>query len=81
MNKEELLNLKYIKQKELDDIEKQLDEIYEKEFLEAEDYIDKYYRLNNSNIYFYVKGYNSSNGELYGDCISVKIEDLKVINN
>ena len=67
MNKEELLNLKYIKQKELDDIEKQLDEIYEKEFLEAEDYIDKYYRLNNSNIYFYVKGYNSSNGELYGD--------------
>lgn len=76
MNKEELLKLKNIKQKELEEIDKQLDEIYDREFAEAEDYIEKYYRLNDSNIYFHVNGYNPNKGELYGTEICFMQESL-----
>lgn len=76
MTKEELLELKCSKQKEIDEIDKQLDEIYDREFAEAENYIEKYYRLNNSNIYFHVNGYNPNKGELYGTEICFMQESL-----
>lgn len=66
MNKEELLKLKSIKQKEIDEIDRQLGEIYDKEFAESEEFVGKFYNLNNSNIYFHVNGYNPNKGELYG---------------
>ena len=76
MSKEELLELKYAKQKELEEIEKQLDEIYDKEFLEADNYVGKFYNLNNSNIYFHVTGYNPNRGHLYGTEIIFTPESL-----
>lgn len=81
MNKEELLKFKSIKQKEIDEIDKQLDEIYDKEFAEVENYIEKYYRLNNSNIYFHVNGYNPNKGELYGTEICFMQESLDTYHN
>lgn len=78
MTKEELLELKYSKQKEIDEIDKQLDEIYNREFAEAENYIEKYYRLNDSNIYFHVNGYNQNKGELYGTEICFMQESLDI---
>lgn len=76
MSKEELLELKHVKQKELDEIEKQLDDIYDKEFLEADNYVGKFYNLNNSNIYFHVTGYNPNQGQLYGTEIILSPEGL-----
>lgn len=76
MSKEELLELKYAKEKELAKIEKQLDEIFEKEFKEVEDYMGKYYRLNNSNCYFHVTGYNHDTKDLVGYEICFLVDSL-----
>lgn len=76
MNREELLQLECEKLKELADIQKQLDELYQKEIREAEDYIGKYYRLNNSNSYIHVTGYNHNTKELMGYEIHFSVDSL-----
>ena len=76
MSKEELLELKYAKEKELADIEKQLDEIYDAEFQKADNYVGKFYNVSNSNVYFHVTGYNPNRGHLYGTEIIFTPESL-----
>ena len=76
MTKEELLELKYSKEKELAEIEKQLDEIYDEEFRKADDHIGKFYNVGNSNVYFHVTGYNPNRGHLYGTEIIFTPESL-----
>ena len=76
MNKEELLKLKFEKQKEIDEIDKQLEQIYDEEFRTSEDYVGKFYNLNDSNIYFHVTGYNPNRGELFGTEICFTPESL-----
>lgn len=78
MNKEVLLNSKYEKQKEIEEIDKQLEQIYDEEFRTSENYIGKFYNLNNSNIYFHVTGYNSNRGELFGTEICFSFESLDI---
>lgn len=76
MTKRELLDLKYSKEQELAEIEKQLDEIYDEEFRKADDHIGKFYNVGNSNVYFHVTGYNSNRGHLYGTEIIFTPESL-----
>lgn len=76
MSREELLQLECEKLKELADIQKQLDELYQKEFREVEDYVGKYYRINNSNSYLHVTGYNHNTKELVGYEICFMIDSL-----
>lgn len=78
MNKEELLELKNIKQKELDEIEKQLNEVNNQEFIKVEDYMGKFYNIDNSNSYFHVRGYNPNNGELFGTEVIFLPDSLEI---
>ena len=76
MDRKELLQLESEKLKELADIQEQLDELYQKEIRETEDYIGKYYRLNNSNCYIHVTNYNHNKKELMGYEICFSIDSL-----
>lgn len=62
MNKNELLKLREEKLQEIEEIDKELSYIRDKEFKEASNYMDKFYNLGNSNAYFHVKGYDPDAG-------------------
>lgn len=78
MNKNELLKLREEKLQEIEEIDKELSYIRDKEFKEVSNYMDKFYNLGNSNVYFHVNGYDPDAETLLGSYIFFTPQSMEI---